>query len=559
MNIADAVADVAAEQGADRAFAFPGGGSNLEVIDALERRNVSVVLARSEGGAAMMGAAYADLVGRPVVVLVGLGPGTANVVNGAAHAFLDQSSLVVLADRPPVAERRRTGHQVLDQAAMLRPVTKLQAAVGPVAAGDAVRTAFTVAASPPRGPVYLELDAPTAVSSPVPSSTAGQPVENLHVNVPGRSGLPSHEQRLAAAVDALGVGSRLPVVLIGEEALRVDPDTLRMFVQRLGAPVLTSYKAKGVIDEDHPLWCGIVTNAALEASVLRAADMILAIGLDPVELLARPWPATAPVIAVREHAEPASGYSPAYVLEGDISELMRELAASVDTEGAWSSDWSASRIAELREGMLGAVRVPASPAMSALEVVEAVQAATPGSRTATVTVDAGAHMFAVTWGWRSSRPQRFLISNGLATMGFAVPAAVAAALARPQERVLAFTGDGGLLLHGTEIETAVRLGLRIVIVVFNDSGLSLIRIKQESRGYARAAVDFGLVDAAGFARSLGAIGLCVETHEELGEAIADAHRRQGPVIVDVRIAGDEYGQLEQVIRSTGADHLVCHR
>ena len=184
---------------------------------------------------------------------------------------------------------------------------------------------------------------------------------------------------------------------------------------------------------------------------------------------------------MREHDEPVAGYGPAYTLWGEIEPLVAALKAELVRRSRPDS-WSIDEVAELRARLLDAVRIEAPGSLTALDVVEAVQASAPAD--ATVTVDAGAHMLAATWGWRSSRPRSFLISNGLATMGFAVPAAVAAALAAPERAVIAFTGDGGLLLHGSELETAVRVGARLLVVVLNDSGLSLIRIKQQERRYA---------------------------------------------------------------------------
>ena len=345
---------------------------------------------------------------------------------------------------------------------------------------------------------------------------------------------------------AILTSARRPVVLLGDEALDVPRRPLMRLLERLGAPMLTSYKGKGSVTEEHPLWCGIVTNAALEAPLLESADAILAIGLDPVELLSRQWPASAPVIALREHGEPSPGYEPEHVLTGAVADLVDALDRSL---GSPASEWSAAEIASTRDGMLSALRIASPDSLSALEVVEAVQAQAPAG--ATVTVDAGAHMLAVTWGWRSSLPRRFLISNGLATMGFAVPAGVAAALAHPQEPVIAFTGDGGLLLHGGELETAVRVGARVLVVVLNDSSLSLIRIKQEERGYRRAGVDFGAVDAAGFGRSLGAVGFTAGTAEELQTAVGAALEQSRPAVLDVRLSGSEYGRLQRVIRGTG--------
>jgi acetolactate synthase-1/2/3 large subunit len=252
-------------------------------------------------------------------------------------------------------------------------------------------------------------------------------------------------------------------------------------------------------------------------------------------------------VALRRHGEDAPGLRAEWTATGDVAALTRALRARLDRVAA---AWDPAEIAGLRARMLGALEVGEPGTLSALEVVAAVRAVAP--EPTTVTVDAGAHMFAVTWGWRAERPRRFLISNGLASMGFAVPAAVAASLARPGEPVIAFSGDGGFLLHGAELETAVRTGARIVVVVLNDSSLSLIRIKQEDRRYRRAAVDFGPVDAAAYARSLGAAGAVAETAAEVRDAVAAALHGARPAVVDVRLTGAEYRALQHVIRTTGS-------
>ena len=537
MTVADAIGRVAAQRAADRAFVFPGGGSNLEVLAALEDHGVEPVLTRSESGAAMMAAAYSDLVGRPSLVLVGLGPGVANAVNGLAHARLDQSSVVIISDRFTEPESARTGHQVLDQMALLAPVSKWQSTLGETGAAEVVQTAFSIAASAPRGPVHLELDRDLALAT----ATAGRPFPE-----PAATTGDLQLGALAAGAATL-TSARRPLVLVGDEAFAVSPRRLIALLECLGAPVLCSYKAKGAVPEEHALWCGIVTNSALEAALVDQADAILAIGLDPVELLARPWQAGAPVIALREHGEPSPGYRPRHVAIGEMSSLVGALHEAL---GDVASSWSLSAIAAVRDEMLSAVRISSHDSLSALEVVEEVQAQVPSGTT--VSVDAGAHMLAATWGWRSSLPRRFLISNGLATMGFAVPAGIAASLARPHEPVIAFTGDGGFLLHGNELETAARVGARLVVVVLNDSSLSLIRIKQEERGHRRAGVDFGAVDAAEFGRALGATGFTAGTAAEVRAATTEALAQSGPAVIDVRISGSEYAELHRVIRTTGA-------
>jgi acetolactate synthase-1/2/3 large subunit len=157
-------------------------------------------------------------------------------------------------------------------------------------------------------------------------------------------------------------------------------------------------------------------------------------------------------------------------------------------------------------------------------------------------------MFPCTSFLRPASPRRFLISNGLATMGFAVPAAVGAALARPGELSVAFTGDGGVAYHGHELETARRVGAKVVVVVFNDSSLSLIRIKQEAKGFTRRPLNFGLTRFDLFAAALGAHGVVVHDADELRAAAADAVRRDESTLIDVRMAGSEYGRTLEAIR-----------
>jgi acetolactate synthase-1/2/3 large subunit len=503
------------------------------VIEELGARGVEVVVAHSEGGAAFMASTTADLAGRPGVLLVGLGPGVANAVNGVAHAWLDQSPLLVVSDRFSPDELDTSGHQVLDHTALLAPVTKWQQTLTAANAGHAIQQALEEAMAEPRGPVHLEL----------PRDVAGAGVVDAPEVLRAH---PASTPDLPASVVAALREARKPVLLVGDEAVGVSQDVLIGLAEQLNAPVLTSYKGKGVFPERHPLWCGIVTNATLEAEVLQTADAIVAIGLDPVELLPRPWAAPPPLLALRAHGETAPGFGATCELIGNVPVLVQELRAEL---GAGASTWTESEVARCRDGMLSRLRIPSPGSLSAVEAVEAVLDAVPDSTT--VTVDAGAHMFAATWFWRSTLPQRFLISNGLATMGYAVPAAVAAALARPGEPVLALTGDGGFLLHGAELETAVRLGAKIVVIALNDASLSLIRIKQEDKRYRRAAVDFSRARLADVGRALGAAGTTVDDADTLRAAVRAALAADGPSVIEVLLSGGEYRALQHATRGGG--------
>jgi acetolactate synthase-1/2/3 large subunit len=530
-TIADALADAIADRAGDRVFAFPGGGTNLNVIEALADRGVDVVLARSEGGAAFMASAYADLIGKPVALLVGLGPGVANVVNGMAHALLDQSPLLLVGDRFSADELGTSGHQVLDQRAVLAPVTKWQETLTASNAVAVVGRALDVAAEHPAGPVFLEFPR-DADADAEPAEAREQRVDAVHDALP------------VAALAALAAARR-PVLLVGDEAADCPQTELIAVAEQLTAPVLSTYKGKGVFPEDHALWCGIVTNAAIEGALLAEADILLALGVDPVELLPRAWTVAAPVLALRAHDEPAPGYRPRWAAIGSVTVLARGLGRLEES----ASEWTAAEVSERREALFAKLQIASPGSLGAVEVIESVLAEAPPETT--VTVDAGAHMFAATWFWRATLPRRFLISNGLATMGYAVPAAVAAALARPGEPVIAFTGDGGFLLHGSELETAVRLNAKVIVVVLNDASLSLIRIKQEDLRFRRLGVDFSPARLADVGRALGADGVKTADAAGLRSAVREALARAGSTVIEVELTGGEYRALQHAIRGGG--------
>jgi acetolactate synthase-1/2/3 large subunit len=532
-GVAQAVASAIATAGVELAFAFPGGGSNLALIDELGCAGIRLVLTRSEEGGAFMAATYGELTGRPGVLLTGLGPGAASAVNGAAHALLDRAPLLVISDRYSAAEAATSLHQLLDHGRIFEPVTKWR---GELTAADAygmTERALSEAATAPRGAVHLDMARDVARQQ-----TRIQEPDDVAV-----AAAPPDRDALRVAAGLLGAARR-PVILVGLEG-RIDicQGDLVHVAERLRAPVLATYKGKGVFPETHPLSAGILTGAEIERPLLEQADVLLAVGLDPIELLPRPWSYPARLVALREDPAPDPFLAPSAVITGPVGALVRGLAAEL---GASESEWTENGVAALASAVRDRLRVPSEGGLASWEVIETVAAEVPAG--ATVTVDAGAHMFAATSFWRATSAARFLISNGLATMGYAVPAAVAAALVRPGEPVVAFTGDGGFLLHANELETAARIGAKIIVVVLNDASLSLIRIKQEDLGLERAGVDFIRSDLALLGESLGVRGSRARTVGELGMAIRDAIAAPGSSVVDVATSGAEYAELARRIR-----------
>jgi acetolactate synthase-1/2/3 large subunit len=303
---------------------------------------------------------------------------------------------------------------------------------------------------------------------------------------------------------------------------------------------MVTYKAKGVVPDRHPCFAGLFTHALVEQAIVGDSDLILGIGLDPVELLPRPWTHPQPVVCMGRWrvADRHVPFAAQYVT--DVPEGIREIDALLPP-----SEWDLARVRAQAAAQRHAIDVPAD-GMTAQQVVRV--AAERLSSSARVTVDAGAHMFPATALWPADEPNQMLISNGLSTMGFALPAAVGAALADRERPVVALTGDGGLLMCAAELLTAVREKLRIIVIVFSDASLSLIEIKQQRRRYRPAGVALGSVDWPRLAEGFGAAAFVAATAAELSRAVEQAMRSAGPVLIEAKIDRSNYARTLEAVR-----------
>jgi acetolactate synthase-1/2/3 large subunit len=341
------------------------------------------------------------------------------------------------------------------------------------------------------------------------------------------------------------------VIVAGLQCRASDIKWLRAFAEALPAPVLTTYKAKGALPEPHPLALGVFTGGVLEEPAVSRADLIIAFGLDPVELIPRRWVYEAPVLALvrcpwRALGTPDGGVHvvPAHEVVGDLGSLLEELAPLL-MRGDARADWDVAEIDRLRRERLAALEVPV-PGLAPHRVVQLCRELTPAGTIATV--DAGAHMFPATAYWQAVELGECLISNGLATMGFALPASIAAQLAHPERRVLCLTGDGGLMMVAAELETVARLGLPIVVVVFDDEALSLIAVKQEQRGVAGASMRYAGPDLSALARAFGLASYVATDEASLVAALEGALAGRGPALVDARIDPSGYRRTLEIVR-----------
>jgi acetolactate synthase-1/2/3 large subunit len=526
-SVADVVVHRLLDAGVRSLFGVPGGGGNLDLIDAAGRAGLPFVLTATEVAGAIAAIAQAEITGAPGACLTTIGPGAASVVNGVACARLERVPLLVFTDALSAADGARFEHQRLDHERLLSAVAKASTSLRAAGAEAQMDDAVALAAAPMPGPVHVDCPGEVLRRPAAEAGTRGYQ--------PARFTGGSIEGALRA-----GAAARHPLIIAGLGARRpADADAIRRFCERERVPAMVTYKAKGVVPDDHPWFAGVFTNGAIEQPLLEMSDLILAIGLDPVELLPRPWRATALTLHLAPWPAGTTHVPFAEELLGEVPDLLAALAPALR-----GSDWQGD-VEPHRARQRAAVALPAA-GFTPSDVVDVCAAACAAQ--ARVTVDAGAHMFPATLRWPVRAPGDLLISNGLSTMGFALPAAIGAALLDRDRPVLALTGDGGLLMCAGELATAARQRLRIIVVVFNDASLSLIDIKQRARKLAPAGVALGPVAWADVARGFGVAAHAADGPGTLTSALDAALRTDGPSLIDVHIDGSRYGDMFAVLR-----------
>lgn len=528
-TVADALLADLARRGTRRIWGVPGGGSSLDLLANMGRFGIDFVLAKHEGAAAMAALADAELTGSPGVVLTTKGPGMGNALNGLACASLERAPVVLVSDGFTAKQLSYVTHQVFDQReASAAFVAAYARADGEVPAGEIAALLDT--AQRERRAVHLDLTGEAARRAPGPAPLPAAPA----APAPGIGDAP-----------ALLAAARRPVLVVGLEAAEPEAAAaVRSLAETLHAPVLVTYKAKGVMPDAHPLHAGIFTGGTLEAPCVNEADLIVTIGLDPVELILQPWRYRTPVLDVALRPHPVRYVDPAAALHGPIVASVAKL-----TGVARASTWTTEHIARHRDAALAALAWTGAGGVSPPDIVRIAQEeARAAGRAPRVAVDAGAHMFSATAFWQCDAPRDLLISNGLASMGFALPAGIAAALHDPARGAIAFTGDGGFMMVAGELATAADTGAKLVTIVFNDAALSLIDIKQQSRQLPPEGVRWQRPDFCRVAEGLGVKGFCATDPASYRAALRAAFAHDGPALIDVHVDPAGYPAQLQAMR-----------
>ena len=480
-----------------------------------------------------MAMGFGEYTGRPGISVATIGPGAANAVGGVAAAFLERAPVVALtATRAPGSAPGST-HQLLDLGRLFGPVSKGSFELSSENAEESVAAAIALARQPRPGPVHI------AVASEVAGAAAASPWERAAPGVasegpgaaaaassgePDRAGARSESgldaRSLARARSQLASAHR-PAVIVGLGVRDPSRAPVALDLARaIGGPVASTPKAKGIVPEDDPLFCGTLEGAG-ESRVVRflsGADLLVCLGVDSVEF-ARPWRFDAPVIHIDDF--PADGYyQPSAELSGDVTRAM----AGLREAAGGARDWGAADVATVRAEVRDSLRSSAA-GLQPVQVVDAVRAALP--RDAIATVDVGAHKVLLDQAWPVYEQGTFFVANGLSSMGYAVPVAAAIRLAEPARPIVAFVGDGGLTMYLGELETIVRLGLDLLVVVFADASLELIRLSQVEAGVPEVGTTFADPDWAALGRAFGIAVHEVDSPVGLTDAVTRAVAAKG--------------------------------
>lgn len=526
--VAEALIELLAEAGVRYVFGVPSGPW-APYMEAMRTGAVEFVLVSNEATAGFMADVCGRLTGRPGACYGTYGPGATNLSTGVGSALLDRSPLLAFTTEAPEHMRHRTLQMQIDHQALFRPLTKWTTRLSVTNLRQTVRRAVQVATAEVPGPVHLGL--PEDLGQQSVLSEAGTAPMLL-----GQAAAPPTEAQLQE-IERLLRQARRPLVVLGLSCLRTaGHDVLRQVLEQQRWPVVLSPMAKGFLREDHPAYVGVLFHALSDivAETTREADLILAMGYDPVEFNYEDWLPPVPLIHV--DTVPADVDASVHLVSevvGDIGAVWRFLV----TLPPLPHHWDLEAVSARRQRMFATLTAP-RPRLAPSQVLGVIQELLPED--GYLTCDVGAHTHLIGQLWRTPAPGHLIMSNGWSSMGFGIPAALAAKLCRPQQSVVCVTGDGGFLMMVGEMATAVRLGLPVVFVVLVDRHIQLITVKQEHQGFQRYGTLLYPESYAPPPHYFGVPVLTASTVAEVHDAVAQGLKAEGPVIVEALVDPSEY-------------------
>ncbi|AFJ02336.1 hypothetical protein Q7C_1183 [Methylophaga frappieri] len=508
-------------EGVDFLFGIPGE-ENLDIMDALLDSPIQFITARHEQGAAFMADVYGRLTGRAGVCIATLGPGATNLITGVADANMDHAPVVAIAGQASTRRLHKESHQVLDLEAMFLPITKYSTRiVSPEVIPEIIRKAFKVAQTEKSGACFIEF----------PENIAEMETHDLPLRVKHATPPEPAAEQIERAAEIIS-NAKNPIILAGNGVIRSGAaEALAVFAEKLNIPVANTFMAKGVIPFRHPMSLGSVglqSNDYVNTG-FASADVIICVGYDMVEYHPYLWHPTRDRTLIHidtTHAEVDAYYSVVVAAVGNIKHSLNRLAAI-------TTPHTGKAMRTLRNSLIKEMNLhcednefPVKPQKIIWDLRTAM------ALKDIVICDVGAHKMWMSRMFRCEYPNTCIISNGFASMGIAVPGAIAAKLAYPHRQVVAVTGDAGFMMNSQEIETAMRLNVAIVILIWNDASYGLIEWKQQNQFGRTSHVQFTNPDFVKYAQSFGAVGVRIEQTADLMPALKAALQRETVTVID---------------------------
>lgn len=525
---AEIVVDALERLGIKYVFGYPGG-QNARFLEAMYGSQVEFILVTHEACAGFMADVYGRLTKKPGACLSTLGPGATNMTTGVGNAFLDRVPMLAFTAQMGKFWKGRIVQMHIDHQRLYAPITKWSTELKTGQVYSTLKKAAEIALAEQPGPVHL--DFPEDMAEELSSEKA----DDFFLNPPL---IPTPDEGLLRKAEELISRAKYPLVAVGLTMNRAGATKeLREFVNKHRLPVVTTLMAKGQISEEGSSLVGVVGRARRDivAEYYKPADLVIAVGYDPVEFNYEDWlRKDLPLIHIDTvPADIHSDYPVADEIVGDIRQTLRALLKLPPL----LHNWDLEALRKHRQKLYQAL-TPPQPNFSPHHVLLAMREILP--KDGILVADVGAHTHLIGQLWNTQGPGNFLVSNGWSSMGFGIPAAIAAKLVLPERPVVACVGDGGFLMMVGEINTAVRLKIPVVFVVLRDGFLSLIKVKQTRKEYHQYGVDlFGPTYSLGN-NFFGAPVISVLNEEEFREAFQKSLERNGPVVIEAVVDPAEY-------------------
>lgn len=527
----------------DYVFGIPGAKID-GVFNELEDQGPELIVTRHEQNAAFMAQAIGRITGEPGVVIATSGPGASNLATGLVTATAEGDPVLAIAGQVKRSDLLKLTHQSMDNAALFQPITKYSAEIqDPETISEVIANAYRMAKSSKKGASFISIPQ-DVVDAPVQGNII-KPLSDPKLGSASADDIRYLAERIREA--------KLPVLLVGMRGSS-EKETLaiRQLVEKTALPVVETFQAAGVISRELEAHffgrVGLFRNQPGDM-LLKRSDLVIAIGYDPIEYEARNWNAEkdARMIVIDEApAEIDPFMQPERELIGDISATIDLLTGSLEPQQVSedAKEYLDSLQAKLTERNIVQSKGEAG-ILHPLEVINTLQSKVTDDMT--VTVDVGSHYIWMARHFRSYEPRHLLFSNGMQTLGVALPWAISAALVRPNTQIVSVSGDGGFLFSAQDLETAVRKKLDIVHLIWNDGRYNMVEFQEKMKYQRASGVDFGPVDFVKYAEAFGAKGIRATSIEELEKALEEGFATEGPVIIDIPIDYRDNEKLGETI------------